>query len=46
MSHEDDYAGLPSYTRYQQTGARTARSLLLTVFGEYVLPYQKPVRSR
>jgi phenylacetic acid degradation operon negative regulatory protein len=29
---------VPSYTRRQQTGARSARSLLLTVFGEYVRP--------
>lgn len=29
---------LPSFTRRQQTGARSARSVLLTVFGEYVRP--------
>lgn len=34
---------MPSYSRRQQTSARSARSLLLTVFGEYVLPSQQPV---
>ncbi|HTJ70779.1 MAG TPA: PaaX family transcriptional regulator C-terminal domain-containing protein [Actinospica sp.] len=29
---------VPSFTRRQQTGARSARSILLTVFGEYVRP--------
>ena len=29
---------VPSLSRRQQTGASSARSLLLTVFGEYVLP--------
>jgi phenylacetic acid degradation operon negative regulatory protein len=31
-------AAMPSPTRRQQTGTRSARSLLLTVFGEYVRP--------
>jgi phenylacetic acid degradation operon negative regulatory protein len=31
-------SALPSPTRRQQTGTRSARSLLLTVFGEYVRP--------
>jgi phenylacetic acid degradation operon negative regulatory protein len=31
-------AAVPSYSRRQQTGTRSARSLLLTVLGEYVLP--------
>ena len=31
-------AAVPSLSRRQQTGASSARSLLLTVFGEYVLP--------
>jgi phenylacetic acid degradation operon negative regulatory protein len=34
----DDGTMVPSYTRRQQTGPSSARSLLLTVFGEYVLP--------
>jgi len=34
---------MPSYSRRQQTGARSARSLLLTVLGEYVLPSGAPV---
>jgi phenylacetic acid degradation operon negative regulatory protein len=33
----------PAFTRRQQTGSATARSLLLTVFGEYVLPQGRPV---
>lgn len=33
----------PAFTRRQQTGSATARSLLLTVFGEYVLPRDRPV---
>ena len=34
---------VPSFTRRQQTGTRSARSLLLTVFGEYVRPSGEPV---
>ena len=34
---------VPSSTRREQTGAASARSLLLTVFGEYVLPQGRPV---
>jgi phenylacetic acid degradation operon negative regulatory protein len=33
----------PAFTRRQQTGSATARSLLLTLFGEYVLPQGRPV---
>jgi len=33
----------PSYTRWQQAGPTSARSLLLTVLGEFVLPYDEPV---
>lgn len=42
---QDDETGasVPSYTRRQQAGAGSARSLLLTVFGEYVLPHGAPV---
>lgn len=40
---EDEGAIVPSYSRRQQTGARSARSLLLTVFGEYVRPAGVPV---
>jgi len=43
MSQDDEKTALPSYTRRQQTGTSTARSLLLTVFGEYVLPQGRPV---
>jgi phenylacetic acid degradation operon negative regulatory protein len=43
MSRDDENSAVPSYTRRQQTGARSARSLLLTVFGEYVLPAGRPV---
>ena len=43
MFREDESAAVPSYTRRQQTGARSARSLLLTVFGEYVRPGGLPV---
>lgn len=38
MPSETDSPPVPAYTRRQQTGSGTARSLLLTVFGEYVLP--------
>ena len=38
MSHDAENPPVPAYTRRQQTGGGTARSLLLTVFGEYVLP--------
>ena len=34
---------MPTYSRRQQTGARSARSQLLTVFGEYMLPSGAPV---
>ncbi|GLZ11625.1 PaaX family transcriptional regulator [Actinomadura sp. NBRC 104425] len=34
---------VPSYTRRQQAAATSARSLLLTVFGEFVLPHGEPV---
>jgi phenylacetic acid degradation operon negative regulatory protein len=40
---DDESATVPSYSRRQQTGTRSARSLLLTVFGEYVLPGGEPV---
>lgn len=43
MSSEGDTPPVPAYTRRQQTGSSTARSLLLTVFGEYVLPNGQPV---
>ena len=39
----DEGTIVPSYSRRQQTGAGSARSLLLTVFGEYVLPHGRPV---
>jgi phenylacetic acid degradation operon negative regulatory protein len=39
----DESAIVPSYSRRQQTGVRSARSLLLTVFGEYVRPAGVPV---
>lgn len=35
---DDEAPSVPSLTRRQQTGARSARSSLLTVFGEYVRP--------
>ena len=35
---EAQVAAVPSLSRRQQTGASSARSILLTVFGEYVLP--------
>lgn len=38
MQDEAEVFAVPSLTRRQQTGASSARSLLLTVFGEYVLP--------
>ncbi|MBS2537474.1 PaaX family transcriptional regulator [Catenulispora sp. NF23] len=43
MSADDDLEPVPSLTRRQQTGARSARSLLLTVLGEYVRPGGVPV---
>ncbi|MFD0852743.1 PaaX family transcriptional regulator, partial [Actinomadura adrarensis] len=43
MSRDDDTARVPSLTRRQQTDAGTAKSLLLTVFGEFVLPCDRPV---
>jgi phenylacetic acid degradation operon negative regulatory protein len=39
----DESTTTPSYTRRRQTGSGSARSLLLTVFGEYVLPQGRPV---
>ncbi|HEY8480156.1 MAG TPA: PaaX family transcriptional regulator C-terminal domain-containing protein [Spirillospora sp.] len=33
----------PSFARWEQSGATSARSLLLTVFGEFVLPRDEPV---
>ncbi|HEY3872523.1 MAG TPA: PaaX family transcriptional regulator C-terminal domain-containing protein [Actinocrinis sp.] len=38
MPDEAEVFAVPSLTRRQETGASSARSLLLTVFGEYVLP--------
>jgi phenylacetic acid degradation operon negative regulatory protein len=38
MPDEAEGFAVPSLTRRQQTGSSSARSLLLTVFGEYVLP--------
>lgn len=38
MVSDDESATMPFYSRRQQTGSRSARSLLLTVFGEYVRP--------
>jgi phenylacetic acid degradation operon negative regulatory protein len=35
----------PVVTRRQELGVASARSLLLTVLGEFVLPSQKPVRT-
>ncbi|WP_285774343.1 PaaX family transcriptional regulator C-terminal domain-containing protein [Microtetraspora sp. NBRC 13810] len=35
-------AAEPSYSRRHQAGTGSARSLLLTVFGEYVLPHAEP----
>ena len=43
MARDDESNAVPAYTRRQQTGAGSARSLLLTVFGEYVLPRGRPV---
>lgn len=43
MSRDDESAPVPSYTRRQQASAGSARSLLLSVFGEYVLPLGEPV---
>lgn len=43
MPRDDEGTALPSHTRRQLTGASTARSLLLTVFGEYLLPYGQAV---
>lgn len=43
MARDDDSATVPTYTRRQETGASSARSLLLTVFGEYVLPQGQAV---
>ncbi|MEU8244659.1 PaaX family transcriptional regulator C-terminal domain-containing protein [Nonomuraea sp. NPDC048916] len=36
-------AAKPTYTRRRQAGSGSARSLMLTVFGEYVLPQAEPV---
>src|SRR6266568_507032 len=35
---EDESTVVPIYSHRQQTGVRSARSLLLTMLGEYVLP--------
>jgi phenylacetic acid degradation operon negative regulatory protein len=43
VSDDDDDGVVPSYSRRQQTSARSARSLLLTTLGEYVLPMDTPV---
>ncbi|MBR7827007.1 PaaX family transcriptional regulator [Actinospica sp. MGRD01-02] len=43
MREGDEAEVVPSYTRRQQTGGRSARSLLLTVLGEYVRPSGVPV---
>lgn len=43
MSGDSESGMVPSYSRRQQTGGGSARSLLLTVFGEYVLPHGRPV---
>jgi phenylacetic acid degradation operon negative regulatory protein len=40
---DDESMVVPSYSRRQQTVSRSARSLLLTVLGEYVLPSGMPV---
>ena len=39
----DESTVIPLHTRRQQAGAGSARSLLLTVFGEYVLPQGRSV---
>lgn len=43
MPGEDQSPAIPSMTRRQQAGPRSARSLLITVLGEYVLPHGEPV---
>lgn len=43
MSGDERSGVVPSFTRRQQTGASSARSLLLTVLGEYVRPAGVPV---
>lgn len=43
MPRNDETAALPSFSRRQQTGSASAPSLLLTLFGEFVLPYGRPV---
>jgi phenylacetic acid degradation operon negative regulatory protein len=43
MSRDNEPATVPSYSHRQRTGATSARSLLITVFGEYVLPQDRPV---
>ncbi|MFV2174945.1 PaaX family transcriptional regulator C-terminal domain-containing protein [Actinomadura sp. LOL_016] len=43
MFRDDENAIVPSYSHRQQTGGGSARSLLLTVFGEYLLPQGRPV---
>ena len=43
MSEDDEAGVVPSYSRRQQTGGRSARSLLLTMLGEYVRPSGAPV---
>lgn len=42
MREDEDGGVVPSYTRRQQTGGSSARSLLLTVLGEYVRPSGVP----
>ncbi|ROO88034.1 PaaX family transcriptional regulator [Actinocorallia herbida] len=38
MSPDEEITAVPSLSRRQQTGVSSVRSVLLTVFGEYVLP--------
>ncbi|MWA03252.1 PaaX family transcriptional regulator [Actinomadura sp. LD22] len=43
MSSSDETETVPSYSHRRQAGATSARSLLVTVFGEYLLPQDRPV---
>lgn len=43
MSSDHETAPVPSPSRRRQMGAGTARSLLMTLFGEFVLPHGRPV---
>lgn len=43
MAGDSEGGVVPSYSRRLQAGGGSARSLLLTVFGEYVLPHGRPV---